>query len=126
MEGAELRLSYDKDVLTYMSGSGGNNFSGSGGNGSGSSGRSDAGLKYHTAGRLRSSSTTKRHRTLRVHGTKSKKSSTAGKGAGASSNTSARFDDSLTFKLAEPADTEFDTDHCRSDGNDCRNHNREY
>ena len=33
MEGAELRLSYDKDVLTYMSGSGGNNFSGSGGNG---------------------------------------------------------------------------------------------
>lgn len=33
MESAELRLSYDKDVLTYMSGSGGNNFSGSGGNG---------------------------------------------------------------------------------------------
>ncbi len=33
MESAELTLSYDKDVLTYMSGSGGNNFSGSGGNG---------------------------------------------------------------------------------------------
>lgn len=29
----KLTLSYDKDVLTYMSGSGGNNFSGSGGNG---------------------------------------------------------------------------------------------
>lgn len=34
MENAELTLLYDKDVLTYMSGSGGNNFSGSGGNGS--------------------------------------------------------------------------------------------
>lgn len=33
MENAMLQLSYDKDVLTYMSGSGGNNFSGSGGNG---------------------------------------------------------------------------------------------
>ncbi len=33
MESATLQLSYDKDVLTYMSGSGGNNFSGSGGNG---------------------------------------------------------------------------------------------
>lgn len=34
MEKAELTLLYDKEVLTYMSGSGGNNFSGSGGNGS--------------------------------------------------------------------------------------------
>ncbi len=34
MEGAKLTLSYDKDALTYMSGSGGDNFSGSGGNGS--------------------------------------------------------------------------------------------
>lgn len=34
MESVTLTLSYDKDVLTYMAGSGGNNFSGSGGNGS--------------------------------------------------------------------------------------------
>lgn len=33
MESATLTLSYDKDVLTYMSGSGGNSFSGNGGNG---------------------------------------------------------------------------------------------
>lgn len=33
IESAVLTLTYDKDVLTYMSGSGGNNFSGSGGNG---------------------------------------------------------------------------------------------
>lgn len=33
MENAVLQISYDKDVLTYMSGSGGNQFSGSGGNG---------------------------------------------------------------------------------------------
>ena len=33
MESAALQISYDKDALTYMSGSGGNNFSGSGGNG---------------------------------------------------------------------------------------------
>lgn len=33
IESATLQVSYDKDVLTYMSGSGGNNFSGSGGNG---------------------------------------------------------------------------------------------
>lgn len=33
MESVSLRLSYDRDVLTYMTGSGGNNFAGSGGNG---------------------------------------------------------------------------------------------
>ncbi|MCD8097918.1 MAG: hypothetical protein LUE31_07780 [Lachnospiraceae bacterium] len=33
MESATLTISYDKSVLTYISGSGGNNFSGSGGNG---------------------------------------------------------------------------------------------
>ncbi len=33
MESAKLEISYDKSVLTYISGSGGNNFSGSGGNG---------------------------------------------------------------------------------------------
>ncbi len=33
MESVTLTLSYDKDVLTYMSGSGGDNFAGSGGNG---------------------------------------------------------------------------------------------
>ncbi|MDO4260657.1 MAG: hypothetical protein Q4C82_01140 [Eubacteriales bacterium] len=33
MENVKLSLTYDRDVLTYMSGSGGNNFSGSGGNG---------------------------------------------------------------------------------------------
>jgi len=34
MDAAAITISYDKDVLTYMSGSGGNNFSGNGGNGS--------------------------------------------------------------------------------------------
>ena len=34
MDAAAITVSYDKDVLTYMSGSGGNNFSGNGGNGS--------------------------------------------------------------------------------------------
>ncbi len=34
MESVSLTLSYDKDALTYMSGSGGDNFSGNGGNGS--------------------------------------------------------------------------------------------
>ena len=34
MDAAAITGSYDKDVLTYMSGSGGNNFSGNGGNGS--------------------------------------------------------------------------------------------
>lgn len=34
MESVTLTLTYDKDILTYMSGSGGDNFSGSGGNGS--------------------------------------------------------------------------------------------
>lgn len=33
MESVTLRLGYDKDALTYISGSGGNSFSGSGGNG---------------------------------------------------------------------------------------------
>lgn len=33
MESAQLTLSYDKDALTYTSGSGGNSFSGNGGNG---------------------------------------------------------------------------------------------
>jgi len=33
MESATLSVTYDKDVLTYMTGSGGDNFSGSGGNG---------------------------------------------------------------------------------------------
>ncbi len=33
MEAATLTLSYDKNMLSYMSGSGGNNFAGSGGNG---------------------------------------------------------------------------------------------
>lgn len=33
MDSASIMISYDKDVLTYTSGSGGNNFSGSGGNG---------------------------------------------------------------------------------------------
>ncbi|MCD8249342.1 MAG: cohesin domain-containing protein [Lachnospiraceae bacterium] len=33
MESVELTISYDKSVLTYISGSGGDNFSGSGGNG---------------------------------------------------------------------------------------------
>lgn len=33
MDSASIMISYDKDVLTYMSGSGGNNFSGNGGNG---------------------------------------------------------------------------------------------
>ena len=34
MESVTLTLSYDKEVLTYVSGSGGDSFSGSGGNGS--------------------------------------------------------------------------------------------
>lgn len=34
MESASLTLTYDRDMLTYMSGSGGNNFAGNGGNGS--------------------------------------------------------------------------------------------
>lgn len=34
MDAAAITISYDKDVLTYMSGSGGDNFSGNGGNGS--------------------------------------------------------------------------------------------
>ena len=34
MDAAAITVSYDKDVLTYMSGSGGNNFSGNGANGS--------------------------------------------------------------------------------------------
>lgn len=33
IDSVKLVLSYDKDVLTYMSGSGGDNFSGNGGNG---------------------------------------------------------------------------------------------
>lgn len=33
MDSASIMISYDKDVLTYTSGSGGNNFSGNGGNG---------------------------------------------------------------------------------------------
>lgn len=33
MDSVSIMISYDKDVLTYMSGSGGNNFSGNGGNG---------------------------------------------------------------------------------------------
>ena len=34
MESVSLMLSYDKDVMTYMSGSGGDNFDVTGGNGS--------------------------------------------------------------------------------------------
>ena len=35
MDSAQLTLSYDKEALTYTSGSGGNSFSGNGGNGTG-------------------------------------------------------------------------------------------